>query len=164
MVQRRTLLKTGLVGGTLLAIGATGLQFAGRDATADRTTVLRAIVPAILAGALPEDDAPRRQVIRRAIEGTTTAIGTLSPPVQDELAQLFTLMAAAPTRLALTGLAAGWDEASPEDVARFLSRWRTHRLALLQTAYLALHDLVTGPFYADEANWAAIGYGGPPRL
>ncbi len=164
MVQRRTLLKAGLVGSALLALGAAGVQLAGRDPTRDRATILRALVPAILDQALPSDGEPRRRAIERAIAGTGTAIDGLAPPVQQEIAQLFMLMALAPTRLALTGITGGWDEAGTDEVGRFLSRWRTHRLALLQTAYLALHDLVTGPFYADEANWAAIGYGGPPRL
>lgn len=158
------MLKAGLVGSVLLALGAAGLQLAGRDPARDRATILQALVPTILDQALPAEGEPRRRAIERAIAGTSTAIDGLAPAVQQEIAQLFMLMSLAPTRLALTGITQGWDEAGIDEVGRFLARWRTHRLALLQTAYLALHDLITGPFYADEANWAAIGYGGPPRL
>jgi hypothetical protein len=48
-------------------------------------------------------------------------------------------------------------------VADFLQSWRKHRLAMPQTAYLALHDLVLGSWYADPSSWAAIGYPGPRK-
>jgi hypothetical protein len=56
-----------------------------------------------------------------------------------------------------------WSQATQEDVAAFLSHWRVHRLALLQSAYHALHDLVIGGWYADESTWESIGYPGPMR-
>jgi hypothetical protein len=31
----------------------------------------------------------------------------------------------------------------------------------LRSAYQALHDLVLGAWYANPANWDAIGYPGP---
>ena len=73
-------------------------------------------------------------------------------------------LAAAPSRLLLAGLSVPWNEAGPDAVAATLQRWRMHRLSLLQLAYHALHDLILGTAYADEARWAAIGYPGPPAL
>lgn len=148
----------------MLAAGGAASWLAARDPVANRREVLAGVVPAILEGALPSDGAQRAQAIGQASAAVETAIAALSPAAQDELAQLFALMAIAPTRFALTGLAASWRDAGVAEVSAALQSWRTHRLALLQSAYHALHDLVTGSWYADPAHWPAIGYGGPPAL
>ena len=164
MISRRTALKTGLLGGALL--GAAGLvgRFAGRDADADRTGVLTALVPAMLDGALPAERKLADAAIARCVASVGTAIAGLSPQAQAELAQLFSLLSLPPGRLLLAGLAQPWPQADVADVRGALTRWREHPLALLQTAYQALHDLVLGAWYGDEANWAAMGYGGPIHL
>lgn len=164
MVRRRTFLKLGLAGGALLAAGGAASWLAVRDPVANRREVLAGIVPAILDGALPADAAQRAPAIGQATAAVEAAIAALSPAAQDELAQLFALLALAPTRLALAGLAQPWREAGIAEVSAVLQRWRTHRLELLQSAYHALHDLVAGSWYAEPAHWAAIGYDGPPRL
>ena len=61
----------------------------------------------------------------------------------------------------IAGVTGGWSDADRGQVAAFLQRWRVHRLATLQMAYLALHDLILGAWYGDSASWAAIGYPGP---
>ena len=89
------------------------------------------------------------------------AIGNLPLPVQKEVQDLFGLLALAPARRLLTGVSTGWLDASEMEVTAFLQGWRLHRFALLRTAYGALHDLSLGAWYAQPANWAAIGYPGP---
>jgi hypothetical protein len=49
-------------------------------------------------------------------------------------------------------------------VAGFLAAWRSSRLALLQSAYAALHDLSFGAWYAQPESWTDIGYPGPPEI
>ncbi len=164
MVRRRTFLKLGLAGGTLLAAAGAASWLAGRDPAANRREVLAGVVPAVLDGALPATAAQRAPAIDRTIDAVEQAIAALSPSAQDELAQLFALAALAPTRLALTGLTMPWRDAGLAEVSAVLQAWRTHRLTLLQSAYHALHDLVTGSWYAEPAHWAAIGYDGPPQL
>lgn len=164
MVQRRTFLKLGVAGGALLIAGGAASWLIGRDKVADRRAVLAAVIPALLDGSLPETATPRTIAVGQVTAGVETAIAALPPSAQDELAQLFALMAIAPTRLALTGLAHPWRDATVLEVSSVLQAWRTHRLELLQSAYQALHDLVTGTWYADPAQWPAIGYDGPPRL
>lgn len=164
MTRRRTFLKSGLTGAVLLAAGATASWLVGRDAAADRREVLDAIIPVVLDGALPESGATREAALRRANDSVVLAIEALSPAAQDELAQLFALLAIPPTRLALAGLTHRWRDASTAELAALLQGWRTHRLALLRGAYQALHDLVAGSWYAEAAQWPAIGYPGPPRL
>lgn len=164
MVQRRTFLKLGLAGGVLLAAGGAASWLVGRDAAADRREVLDAVIPVMLDGALPAAPAQRATALAQARTSVETAIAALSPASQGELAQLFALLSIPPTRLALTGLGHRWRDADVATVSSVLQGWRMHRLALLRSAYLALHDLIAGSWYADPAQWPAIGYPGPPSL
>jgi hypothetical protein len=45
-----------------------------------------------------------------------------------------------------------------------LESWRHHYLALLQTAYLGLRELVMASYYACPEHWGAIGYAKPSFL
>lgn len=164
MTSRRGFLKLGLFGGALLGAAGAASWFVGRDPVEDRREVLAAMIPAMLDGALPAQPPTRDAAIAATLSEVEFAIAGLPPASQAELAQLFTLAAAAPTRLALTGLTRSWSDASPAQLADVLQRWRTHRLALLQSAYHGLHDLILGTWYAAEAHWQAIGYPGPPRF
>jgi hypothetical protein len=164
-MRRRTFLKVGLIGGAVLAAAggaALWLKPAARDAaTSDEArTVLRAVIPALLAGALPTDGIA--QAREAALGRTLAAIASLPPPMRLELGELFALLASRPGRW-LAGVE-DWETADVEQVSRFLQRWRTHAFDLFQAGYHALHDLVLGPWYADESTWDAIGYPGPPTL
>jgi hypothetical protein len=162
-MKRRTLLKTGLAGGMLLALGTASLLI-GREPADDRDTVLRAVVPAMLDGALPADPISRSSAVDRCVSAAGAAAARLAPSAQAELAQLFALLASGPGRVLLARVDAPWHRADIADVSAFLSAWRTHRVALFKTGYGALHDLVLAGFYADDASWPGIGYPGPPRL
>ena len=164
MISRRTLLKTGLAGGLLLGGAGLVALIAGRDPRAERHDVLTALAGAVLEGALPDDPAAARAALARCVSATGTAIDGLSPAAQDELAELFMLLSLAPGRRLLAGLAHPWAQAAPSEVRAALDGWRAHRLALMQAAYQALHDLLLGAWYGDEAHWMAMGYGGPVRL
>ena len=164
MTDRRTFLKAGLAGSALLAAGGLAAWIVGRDAARDRDEVLAALIPVLLEGALPVEPQARAQAISRGVQLVGTAIGGLAPSAQEEAAQLFALLAIGPTRLLATGIASSWPDASPQQVQAFLQSWRTHSWTLLQSGYHALHDLVLGSWYADEASWPAIGYGGPLKL
>jgi hypothetical protein len=164
-MRRRTFLKVGLIGGAVLAAAggaALWLKPAARDAaTSDEArTVLRAVIPALLAGALPTNGIA--QAREAALGRTLAAIASLPPPMRLELGELFALLASRPGRW-LAGVE-DWETADVEQVSRFLQRWRTHTFDLFQAGYHALHDLVLGPWYADESTWDAIGYPGPPTL
>lgn len=171
MLTRRQFLKVGLVGGATLAVVGTlywsradrheavaafKLDVTGRE-------IVAAIAPAILAGALP-DGAGHAAAVERVVEGVERAIAGLSAAAQDEVRQLFALLAFAPTRVLLAGVIPAWREASVADVTAFLERWRFSRFDLLQSAYAALHDLVFGAWYGGDDAWEAIGYPGPPEV
>ena len=124
---------------------------------------LRAIVPALLAGALPADPQQRAQAVAATVERVHQTILGLPLATQKEVQDLFGLLALPPARRLLAGVTPAWSEAREDEVAAFLQDWRSHGLGLLRTAYQALHDLVLGAWYSDPAHWAAIGYPGPPE-
>lgn len=166
-MRRRSFIKVGLIGGAVLAAAggaALLLKPAARDAATseDARVVLRAVIPAILAGALPVEAAARAQAVDAALARSLGAIAGLPPPTRYELGELLSLLASTPGRW-LAGVD-DWPTASVDQVARFLQRWRTHSFDLFQAGYHALHDLVLGPWYADDSTWPAIGYPGPPQL
>jgi hypothetical protein len=165
-MKRRTLLKVGIAGSAVLAAGGVAWRLrAPPDANAWRTSapaVLRGVMPALLAGALPTEPAARAQALEAALDRTLTTIDGLPPSTRGELAELFGLLLSAPGRW-LAGVD-DWASVSPETAAAFLQRWRTHSFDLFQVGYHALHDLVLGPYYAEPTTWARIGYPGPPQL
>lgn len=164
MTTRRTFLKAGLLGGTLLAVGGLAALVVGRDADADRRQVLSAVIPAVLDGALPDEPSARAAAVARCADGVDAAIAGLPPAAREEAAQLFALLAIPPTRVALARVGRPWNEAGTDEVAAFLERWRGHPMALMRSGYHALHDLTLAAWYADESNWESIGYPGPLNL
>lgn len=174
MFSRRQFIKTGIAGALLLAAAAmfqkpldrAGKQalVAGNPLDASLRTVIPAIAPVILQGAFPVAGTQRAAALERIARGVALAVGALGAASQKEVAELFALLAFAPTRIAVAGVTSSWDQAGAADIEGFLRRWQHSRLDLLQSGYQALHDLVLGAWYADPQSWAAIGYPGPPAL
>jgi hypothetical protein len=169
-LSRRTFLRAGLLGTLALAAGGGIYRFAHGPALPHRFALdgearaaIDAIIPAMLAGALPPDGIARRAAIPAATARVHQAILGLPLATQKEIQDLFGLLALGPARRFIAGVTDGWADASTEQVGAFLQNWRTHRFATLQVAYHALHDLVLGAWYADPSSWAAIGYPGPIR-
>jgi hypothetical protein len=168
MLTRRQFLKVGASGAVVLAMARVGHAQALRpgDAGLDATAreVLAAVVPVLLDGALPAEEAARTQSVNATIVRIDRSVAELPPHLQAEVGDLFALLGFAPSRWLIAGVRAPWREASPEDVAAFLQRWRQSGWTLLQQGYHALHELVLAAFYADPGSWPRIGYPGPPAL
>ena len=165
--SRRSFLKAGALAALVLAAGGGLYRYThpplpkGFILDGEARAALHAAVPAILAGVLPTEPHARAQAIQSATERVKQTILGLPLATQQEVQDLFGLLALGPARRLLTGIPHGWLEATDAEAAAWLQDWRTHRVALLRTAYQALHDLVLGSWYSDAANWAAIGYPGP---
>lgn len=165
-LSRRSFLKAGLAGTVVLAL-AGGIYRATQTPDVpgrfslddDARSVLGAVIPVILKGAI--DPVPSQ--VELATRRVTDAIASLPLPIQKEIQDLFGLLTLAPSRRFLAGISGDWPQASEESIVAFLQNWRTSRFTLLQSAYMALHDLVTGSWYSDESTWAAIGYPGPMK-
>ena len=171
-MTRRTLLKAGVAGGVALFLARwlytqtsapvlSDARFVVLDARA--RSIVTAIVPVLLAGALPS--ASEAEAARNAVVvNVDRAIAGLPPEVRKQIEQLFALLAFAPSRCLIAGVWSPWSGASSESIHAFLTRWRDSRFALLQTAYGALHQLIVAAWYGNPQAWPAIGYPGPPSL
>jgi hypothetical protein len=175
MPTRRTFLVAGLAGGATLAAAwwLRGTRDAASPSPATAAlsaldpqapVIVGAIASVLLDGAIPADAAGRAAAVDATVANVARAVEGLPPSAQHELGQLFALLAFAPTRIALAGIAPSWREAPAADVAAMLVRFRDSRFALLRSAYAALHQLVFAAWYGDPASWTAIGYPGPPEL
>ena len=174
MITRRTFIKTGIGGAVLLAVAAAfqkQLDRAGKDALvagspldASLPTVVRAIAPVMLQGSFPAEGSARAAALDRIARDVTTAVAALGASAQQEVAELFALLAFPPTRIAVAGVSSSWEAAGAAEIESFLRNWQHSRIDLLVTGYQALHDLVFGAWYADPTSWAAIGYPGPPSV
>ena len=162
-LSRRSFIKAGLIGTFALAT-AGGLYRATRPTLPagfvldeETRSALSAIIPVVLKDAI--DSAPA--TIDAVLMQVRDAIMGLPLATQKEVQDLFGLLTLGPTRRFLVGLSDDWQHAKSQDVAAFLQNWRMSRLSLLQSAYQALHDLITGSWYGSESSWEAIGYPGP---
>ena len=175
VITRRTFLVAGIAGSAALAaaywwrdrrgyppVPATGTPRAGLDP--DAKAVMAAIVPALLDGALPTDRTGRAAAVEETLAAVAVAINDLPPAAQQEISQLFALLAFAPARIALARVNSPWGAAAPGEVAGFLDRWRDSGWKLQRSAYDALHQLVFAAWYGNPRSWPAIGYDGPPVL
>lgn len=170
VLSRRRLLQAGLAGAAALAV-AGGVAWFRRRADAmpraldrDAREIVRAIVPAMLAGALPAAGSERTRAIDETVAAVDRAVAGLPPASRGELGQLFALLALSIGRRVFAGVPSPWAEASPDEIDAFLVAWQSSAWTLKRSAYDALHQLVVAAWYANPLAWPAVGYPGPPSL
>lgn len=169
---RRELLKLGVAGSVALsavglgaALGGCGRREAAsaagfgwlRDA---EVALLRALIPAILDGALPPAGAGRDAQLAETLQRIDASAQRYGAGTQHALRQLFDLMNFAPTRRLLCGVGP-WAQADAPALAQFLQRWRGSSVGVLGAGYCALTRMVGIAYYAMPATWRAAGYPGP---
>ena len=164
VISRRQFLKVGATGAMALAC-ARWLEGRAADATPreiNNARILAAFVPVILEGSLPRDDVARSAAIGAVVAGFERSVAGMSPAVRGEVDDLFALFRVAPMRVALTGLWSPVEEATRDELAGFLDRWRTSGFEIQRAGYLALTQLVQSAWYDEPLAWRAVGYPGPP--
>jgi hypothetical protein len=157
MLTRRQWIGSGVVAAA--ALGVAGLAVDSAESDRD---ILAAIVPVMLAGAIPSDGAQRLAAIASTLDGFDVAVAGLTPSVQGEVSQLLSLLRIAPLRIVATGIVGPWGRTPPGRIAQFLHDWRYSPVAKLRSAYDALHQLVFAAYYGNPKSWPGIGYPGPP--
>lgn len=168
-MHRRTVLKLGVASAVALGVagGAASLWSAGlvdgRLAPAGRE-VFRAVGRAILDQTLPRDETARRVALDGLLGRVDELVVALPPHAQAELSQLLSLLASAPGRRMLGGLAEPWPVAPEADIQNALQEMRLSSLVLRRQAYAALHDITAAAYFSDAATWAQLGYPGPTRI
>lgn len=160
-MNRRQFLFSGIAIAATASLGITGWQLGQVAVANERQWVLAAILPALLHGALPED----ATLAQLALTRTQTAVEDFLPflPLrqQQELDQLFSVLANRLTQLALTGHCTDLAALSLTQRLDLLQRWRDSYLALLQQAYHGLRELLYGAYYGQPEHWPALQYQAP---
>ncbi len=169
-MQRRSLLKLGVVTGTALALigGSVSLlrEPGWRDGrlTDSGRAILGAVARAVLDGSLPEAMGPQQAALASHLDRMDLTLRALPPMMQREIADMLALLAIPPGRLALAGLSVDWPRADVKDLQSALQGMRTSRINLRQQVYHALRDLTHGAYFADSATWSQLGYPGPAHV
>lgn len=165
-IKRRQLIKTGVAGSVVLLaawlaapvddypVAVSGMRLDFLQAADGQ--IIRSIAPVMLGIAgLPLDE---------VVLGVDRAIGVLIPAVQQELRQLFDLLANRWGRCWLAGVRSPWAMAQPGELSRFLQRWQNSSWLLLRSAYQALHALINAAWFGNPASWGALGYQQPAQI
>lgn len=171
MFTRRQFLKVGIASGVVLA-GAGWLALRRGHSPAPgflwlderHAAIVAALVPAVLDGMLPAEGPAGRAASREVVQAFDRAVAGLSPAVQKEIAELFSLLGLSAGRFIVAGVRSAWSEATLEEVSAFLARWQASRFGLLRAGYQALSQLIIAAWYGNPASWERIGYPGPPPL
>lgn len=165
-MQRRTLLKLGVVSAVVLAVAggaatllSPGLQ-AGKLGPAGRE-VFKAVGRAVLDQSLPREEGPRQAALNALLGRVDELTLALPPHAQAELSQLLSLLASAPGRRALAGLDEDWSVATELRIQQSLQQMRLSGLVLRRQAYAALHDITAAAYFSDASTWPQLGYPGP---
>ena len=169
-IARRRFIQAGIAGAALLtlarwidrplAAGPASYRFL--DARGVKS--VGALVPVVLAGALPADEAAQRAAVGEVVTAFDRAVAGLSVPVQQEIGELFSFLHTPPLRVAFAGLWSPLEESTPQQIVEFLVRWRDSPFDLQRASYRALTQLIQAAWYGSNPSWAAIGYPGPPAV
>ena len=170
--HRRRFLKVGLLGSATLTVAACSSMVSRETekchdclwlGNMDRH-LLHAIIPVMLAGALPLEVNERKKAIDEIIIGFDISVSHFPKTVRDEIAQLLWVLEFPLTRSLIAGVWSSWRNVSENNVKELLTNWKNSNFDLLRVGYIALHDLITGSWYANPRSWQRIHYPGPPKL
>ncbi len=171
MITRRSLIKRGIFGGALLALGGAGGLALRRGASvtlpqgglkvlgAREYAVLEAIARRLVT---PAPGAPTPDELEVAA-GCDRVLDRTDETSQVEVRQLLELFDNALAGFLLSGRVTPFTKLEPAEQDQVLNEWATSRLALRRTGFLALRALVTAVYYGDPKTWASVGYPGPPK-
>lgn len=168
-VSRRSLLKLGLAGSAVVAVGGVGLSLRPTTMVSPATPLVclseqQFSVTAAVADTLlpPRDGWPRPHELGIA-EEIDANLSRCHPGVIREFKQVIGLLESALVGLLVDRRWSTFTGCSPERRARVLESWRLGRSATLQSCYLALNGLVVGPYFSRPEVHAQVGYGGVPE-
>lgn len=161
MMHRRQFLLSGLALATFTTLGiVTWHDSFGANLT-NRTLVLSAILPALLHGALPADPVLNRAALVRTTQATLDFMAFLPARQQQQLDQLFNLLANRLSRLGVTGYWLALETLPLTERLALLNRWRDSYIRLLQQAYHGLRELLYGAYYGQPEHWVPLNYQAP---
>ena len=171
-LSRRDLLKFSLGASAFLTTAGLGASLSGCSSSVAESgfavlhrgdlLFLRALVPVMLDGAVTEERMPA--AVDETLKSLDYNLDHLSPQMLKLTRQLFDVLGMAVTRGPLTGIWGSWENASANDMRRFLHRWENSSLSLLRMGHSSLLQLVMMAWYGRKESWAHCGYPGPPTV
>lgn len=170
MSSRRTLLKVGLAGSALLAVGGVGLGLRAttRSTPGRALKVLDPVSFSVLA-AVAARVAPGTASFPSATDlgiahDIDDLMATLPPAVPAELAQALQLLENALVGFMFDQRLQTFTGSSAATQDAVLETWRTSRLNLRRQVYKAVRGLCASAYYARPEVYLACGYPGPPTF
>jgi hypothetical protein len=168
VMDRRSFLQRGVLGGLLLAVGGSvGLALWPTATTPRPRRPLHAfderqfaILAAVSSRTVQAPGADPIEIAHRVDE----RLGLAYPEVRGDIGKLLLLLENGLTGLLLDGRARPFTRLSPEAQDRALINWRDSKLALRRGGYGALRRLTQAAWYGPPDAWEATGYPGPPTL
>lgn len=168
--SRRGVLKKGLIGGALLAVGGGAWLFTRPSAPVtlpDGLKVLNEREYACL-HALVQRFIPPNQNFpdADALNTTVAADGVLAmmeESTRDELKQLINLFENALPAFLFGRRRKTFSTLSMDEQFAVLDEWRDSRITIRRTGFLALRGVVMAAYYGNPKTWAAVKYPGPPQ-
>lgn len=172
-LSRRSFIKTGTLGGMLLATGSATALLTGCAKTAPATgyrflrahdiVLLTAIAPSVLVGSLPEGDT-QPAAVSALLTSLDELLASSSLATNDQIYQLFDLLSLPPARMALAGVWSDWPKASRADIDAFLLRWHDSSIGVLRAGYLGLSKILASSWFLLPQSWPATGYVAPIKV
>ncbi len=168
MMTRRTLLRRGIFGGALLALGSIGglalwpTRTLHRPRRALKVLDERgfAIVGAIAARTVGSPHADPVEIAH----GVDNELTYASPESQNEIKQLLLLFESAAAGLIFDARVRPFSHLGADEQDAVLNAWRFSRLAVRRSGYTALRKATQAAYYASPSCWAEVGYPGPPQI
>ena len=170
MVNRRSFLKLGLLGGGALALGSLTL--------ATRSTLLRtpasplklltaqefSILAAVADRVCPAHEAFPAPEAMHVAERVDALLANAHPGLSGEIRQLLHLFENGLANFLFDRRPRAFTQMDGAEQDATLNDWRHSSITVRRTGYKALTGLVTAAYYSNPATYAAVGYPGPPDI
>lgn len=165
-MERRTFLKRGLMGGAVLALGATGLAVFPSGPLAAPTEPLRVLTPttfgvmvAIARRVITAEGADHVGIAQRI----DRALSWAAPESQEDVRKLLGLFENALAGLLFDGRVMPFTRLSASSQDAVLDAWRRSSLEVRRSGYCALRKLCAAAHYMEPSSWGDLRYPPPPR-
>jgi TAT (twin-arginine translocation) pathway signal sequence len=166
-MNRRSFLKTGLVGAGLLLLGGSSLALIPTRSIATPTRALKVFdadgfqILVALANRVVKDSDRDAVAIAHGVDDLMTR---LPSEVQADTRKLLGLFESALAGLLFDGRLLPFTRLSPESQDAVLRHWRDSRVTLRRVGYQALKKLCFVSHYSQPSSWGPVGFPPPANV
>ncbi|CAM3606157.1 hypothetical protein [Parendozoicomonas haliclonae] len=170
-LDRRTFLRTGLIGGAILATTSTAFTFTGQAVansasgfqffTPDDIPFVKAVLLATQEPGLSRSDAGFDKALEIALTQFDWHCSHLSTAMQKVLRQLLDVATLPLTRGLTTGVWQDWETVDLATAQTFMERWKNSRIFLFRMAHASLVQLSSMVWYGQPESFSVSHYPGP---